>query len=370
MRMVHIDWQKTYGSALDDRGNQVLQTENGSVDDGFAVGGFHAGSDAWVLKLDADGTSTWQKAYENTLTSYVNAIRQTADDGYIAGGWIDFLGMGSKEFQLLKLDVAGAVEWQKVYTDTATILDVWQTDDGGYVALGNASTIATATTDVWILKVDSLGNVQWLKTYGAATYDYGFSMQQTSDAGYVVAGILRDGDSAGETDGWILKLDAAGNIIWQNTYGGKQYDEFTDIQQLKNDEGYIVTGSTESFGAGDRDVWMLKLADDGAVVWQRTYGGSGIEGATAVDETDDGGYVAVAYTNSYGAGGMDTMLLKVDSDGTLGCGLDIVSTAEPAPTSVTGSDATTTEEPATPTVVDTALVGVDSSATFVSLCPQ
>ncbi len=357
-----IDWQKTYGSALDDRGREALQTKDG----GFVVGGFNSGADAWILKLNADGTSAWQKAYDNTVTSFINAIRQTADDGYVAGGWVDLLAMGSKEFQLLKVADTGAVEWQKVYTDTSTIVDVQQTSDGGYVAIGNASTAATASIDVWILKVDSDGSVQWLKTYGTTSYDYGFTIEQTSDAGYVVAGLMRGG--AGEDDGWILKLNETGGVIWQKAYGGTQNEIFYDIQQIAGG-GYIVAGSTESFGAGGGDAWLLKLDATGVVVWEKAYGGSGIEGAAAVDATADGGYVVAAYTNSFGAGGIDVLLLKVDSDGTLGCGLDADSTATITITTAAGSDATTTEESATPIVIDTGLVGVDSSATFTSQCP-
>ena len=152
---------------------------------------------------------------------------------------------------------------------------------------------------------------------------YANSIQQTSDGGYIVAGTTSFG--AGINDIWILKLDQTGTVSWQKTYGGSGDDDAYSIQQT-TDGGYIVAGSTSSFGAGNYDMWILKLDQTGTVSWQKTYGGSGGDCAYSIQQTSDGGYIVAGYTTSFGAGNDDMWILKLDSNGNIN-NCDIIGTS-------------------------------------------
>src|SRR5262249_49744603 len=143
------------------------------------------------------------------------------------------------------------------------------------------------TGDLWVLKLDAIGNAVWQKSYGGSASDGAGAVRQTPDGGYVVAGYTRS-YGAGQFDAWGIKLDADGNVTWQKTDGGTGFDFASDVQPTA-DGGYIVAGSTTSFGAGSDDAWVLKLDANGNVIWQKTYGGADSDGASAVHTTADGG---------------------------------------------------------------------------------
>ncbi len=155
----------------------------------------------------------------------------------------------------------------------------------------------------------------WLKTYGGEYSDYGYAIRQTSDGGYIVAGSTEPSDE-GYSNAWVTKLDQAGNVLWQKTYGASSSDSVNSIQQT-SDGGYIVAGSTESFGEGYIDVWVLKLDSNGEVLWLKTYGAVGDDYANSVQQTSDGGYIIVGYTSSFGVGDLDVWVLKLRSDGSV-----------------------------------------------------
>ena len=172
--------------------------------------------------------------------------------------------------------------------------------------------------EAWVLKLNAAGQPQWQKTYGAGCLDASFSVRQTTDGGYVVAsGSLTFG--AGLTDFWILKLDSNGTIQWQKTYGGAGFDLAHSLEQTQ-DGGYVVAGWTGSFGAGETDAWVLKLSSTGEIEWQKTYGGTGFDVANTIRQTEDGGYVVGGWTDSFGAGNGDMWILKLDANGEIfGC---------------------------------------------------
>lgn len=186
-----------------------------------------------------------------------------------------------------------------------------QTRDAGYVLLGTTQ----VGSQILVTKLDSNGAVAWAKTYGGSDVDVGNSIQQTRDGGYVVAGYTLS-FGAGLHDAYVLRLDAAGNVRWSRTYGGAGDDFANSIRQTR-DGGYIVTGFTSSAGAGDRDVWLLKLTGTGAVQWSKTFGGFNTDEANDVRSTFDDGYVLVGKTHTFGAGGADVYLIKTDAAGNL-----------------------------------------------------
>ena len=368
-------WARAYGGSSADQANSIQQTPDG----GYIVAGWTSsfgagGTDAWVLKLDASGTVVWQKTYGGSGDDFAKSIRQTPDGGYIVAGWTTSFGAGSNDAWVLKLDSSGGVVWQKTYGDSMTDfadyaeqttdggyivaacknaswilkLDangaiIWQktfngnncasviqqTADGNYIAAGN--NYGAGGDDVWLLKLDPNGTVIWQKSYGGSSSDWGYAFQQTTDGGYIIAGRTFS-FGAGNDDALVLKLDANGAIVWQKTYGGVDYDHANAIGQT-SDGGYIVAGRSDSFISWV-SVWVFKLDAGGTIVWQKTYGGSDIGDSNSVQQTSDGGYVVAGWTYSYGAGASDLWVLKLDSNGGIAISCNFIEDTSITPISI------------------------------------
>jgi uncharacterized delta-60 repeat protein len=318
--MPRFMWAKTYGGTQPDGLSLIEQ----ALDGGYIVSGstnsFGAGNgDLWILKLNPNGTVLWQKTYGGTGYESAASIQQTQEGGYIVAGTTNSFGYGNYDYWVLKINADGSVAWQSTYGGTGLDMPktVQQTLDGGYIIIGNTYSFGAVNNDIWILKLNPDGTVTWQKTYGGAGYDVvddGSPIQQTSDGGYIVSG-WTDSFGAGGRDIWILKLKSDGTVTWQKTYGGTN-DEFAkSILQISG--GYIVVGNTLSYGAGGSDVFILKLNDDGTVAWFKTYGGAGNDYAYSIQQTADGGYIVAGSTDSFGAGLTDFWILKINMDGTV-----------------------------------------------------
>lgn len=245
----------------------------------------------------------------------VYSVEPTADGGFVAAG--ETGGGTLSDVWVFKLDRLGKVVWQRTYGGLAgdRAYNIRTTADGGYVVAGFTGYAGAAgTRDGWVLKLDASGDVVWRKVYGGAGDDDILSIDPTSDGGYVLAGATYLTGSSEKA--WVLKLDATGNVIWQTTYGGAFNDAALSVRQTP-DGGYIVAGYTWSFGAGGSDAWVLKLDAGGNVLWQKTYGGAGNEVAMSVVPSGGGGYVVAGQTNSFGAGDSDAWVLKLDATGTV-----------------------------------------------------
>jgi hypothetical protein len=364
-----LDWQKTLGGSDHDEAKCIQQTN----DSGFIVAGFsysldgdvagnHGNQDYWIVKLSNAGTIQWQKSLGGSGDDEANAIQQTIDGGYIVAGWSNSTdgdiidNHGNYDYWIVKLDFNGGILWKKSFggsgNDKAT--SIYQTKDKGYVIAGYSNSNNDNVTghhgnsfysDYWIVKVDSVGNIQWQKSLGGTEEDEAYSIQQTNDSGYVVAGssYSNDGDVTGHhgssssqqvafSDYWIVKLDTIGNIQWQKSYGGNSVDEAYSVQQV-GDGGYIVAGYSASID-GDvsenhgpynyPDYWVIKINVVGNIVWQKALGGAGYDIATSIGETKDGGCILSGYSDSqdgdvtgyhgnpnYGGGDYDYWIVKL-----------------------------------------------------------
>ena len=312
--------QKTFGGTDYDGAYAIQQTEDG----GYIVAGYTwsfgaGGADVYVLKLDSAGNLEWQKTFGGSSDDFAYSIQQTADGGYIVAGYTLSFGAGVNDAYVLKLDSAGNLEWQKTFGGSSDdfAYSIQQTSDGGYIVAGNTWSFGAGGADAYVLKLDSAGNLEWQKTFGGSGHDYAYSIQQTTDDGYIVAGYTNS-FGAGDDDAYVLKLDSAGTLQWQKVFGGSSDDFAYSIQQT-SDGGYIVAGYTWSFGAGSRDVYVLKLDSAGNLEWQKTFGRSNYHGdvAYSIQQTTDDGYIVAGDTYSYGAGSRDAYILKLDSAGTL-----------------------------------------------------
>ncbi|HHT9132488.1 MAG TPA: hypothetical protein ACFYED_08365 [Candidatus Tripitaka californicus] len=271
----------------------------------------------------------WAATYGGGDSEHASSIQQTRDGGYIVAGETRSFGAGEPDawalkppnVWVLKLNPDGTVDWQKVYggANWDRAYSIHETSDGGYVVAGETSSFGAGRPDFWVLKLRHYGTVEWQKTYGGTDQDEAHSIQQTSDGGYIVTGTTSS-FGAGKCDIWILKLRPDGAVEWQKTYGGGRLDRADSIHET-SDGGYIVAGDTSSFGIGGTAAWVLKLRPDGTVEWQKAHGGANLDRANSIHETNDGGYVVAGLrTMSLGAGGEkipDIWALKLRPDGTV-----------------------------------------------------
>jgi uncharacterized delta-60 repeat protein len=315
----NISWAKTYGGTNWDVARSVQQTSDG----GYILAGetysFGAGGyDFFLINTDANGNIQWAKTYGGTNYDEAYYVQQTSDGGYIVAGLTYSFGAGLSDIILIKTDANGNISWAKTYGGTSgdVAYSVQKTSDGGYIVAGWTASFGAGSLDILLIKTNANGNIQWAKTYGGTHWDIAYSVQQTSDGGYIVAGYTQS-FGAGSKNIFLIKTNANGNIQWAKTYGGTNYDEAYSVQQT-SDGGYILAGYTQSFGAGYDDIFLIKTDANGNIIWAKTYGGTDWDYAYSVQQTSDGGYIVAGYTQSFGAGGGDIFLIKTDVNGNIG----------------------------------------------------
>jgi len=353
-------WQKSLGGSNIDEAHSIQQTADGGFivagesysNDGDVVGHhdcnyYYGCSDYWILKLDMDGNLVWQKSLGGTDNDAPYSVQQTTDGGFIvAGGSYSTDGdisnnHGGEDYWVTKLDTGGIIEWQKSFggSDYDDAFSVRQIADGGFIVAGESSSTGGDVTgnhggqDYWIAKLDTAGNLVWQKSLGGSSSDDERSIQQTTDGGFIVAGLAysNDGDVTGHhgsiayADYWIVKLDTAGNLVWQKSLGGSKEDYAFSIQQT-TDEGFIVAGRSASNNGdvsgnqGGDDCWIAKLDTVGNLVWQKSLGGSSTEYGISIQQTSDDGYIVAGLSGSNdgdvsgGHGLFDYWIVKLTSD--------------------------------------------------------
>jgi Secretion system C-terminal sorting domain len=191
------------------------------------------------------------------------------------------------------------IKFQHVYSGTGYDYGycVTQTYDNGYAVAGASSSTGNGSTDAYLLKTDSMGVFLWQKTFGGINIDQAYSIQETKDTGFVIAGFTNSFGNGGY-DLYVVRTDRFGDTIWTKTYGGSNWDFAYSIAETA-DSGFIVTGGTYSFGKGYEDMYLLKINSVGDTLWTKTYGGAKDDEARSVIQTKDGGYILTGYTKSF-----------------------------------------------------------------------
>lgn len=346
-----IAWQKCLGGSGDDGANCIIRTSDG----GYAVCGWtssHDGDfsdnqntvygDAWIARFDENGVLLWEKCFGGGASaSSIIEVRDEGRDLVVAGiGICDSANQIDQNVWIMRVSSDGkTIRWQKCYGGTGTDrgYSIIQTKDNGFAIAGLTNSKdgdvkgyhASESFDEWILKLDVSGNMQWQKCLGGTGNDIANSIIETSDGGYIIAGTTTspDGDVTGwhpsflliHDDAWIVKLSSSGALQWQKCFGGSGEDGAYSIIQT-SDGDFIMAGSTAS-NDGDltrkknvnSNAWIVRLNDTGAIKWQKWYGGTGGDQAFSIIKTSDSGYVFAGSTGSNDgdvSGNHDSVLRK------------------------------------------------------------
>ncbi len=348
----NIEWQNTIGGNSQESNSGVVVKQ---TNDGGYIVGTHSGSDIsadksepflgmhvfwgdyWVLKLDSIGNIEWQNTIGGSGDDVLTALQITPDGGYVIGGWSDSPisydktepSFGIFDYWIVKLNNTGNIEWQKTIGGDQNdyLADLQLTSDGGFIATGyseshasgNKSEETIGSADYWIVKLDSLGNIIWENTIGSTNGDYAAGSIQTSDNGYITGGFSFSGVGEDKTepqigfaDYWIVKTDSSGNVVWDKTIGGGDYDYMYCLSQTKNN-GYMIGGSSNSGASGVKtepsmgsyDMWVVRLDSAGNILWDNTIGGYGEDGLYSMRQSDDSTFILAGYSNSIASGDKD-----------------------------------------------------------------
>jgi len=310
--------QKTFGGSNYDYARSVKQTTDG----GYIVAGYTNSFGSWpydvyILKLDSNENLVWQETFgRNGYYGEAYSVQETTDGGYIVAGCTTSFGSGGYDVYILKLNSNGTLIWQKTFggglDDFA--YSIQNTADGGYIVAGRTTSFGSGGYDVYVLKLNSDGSLAWQKTFGGNSDDYAYSIQQTTDGGYIVAGCTTSFGTGGY-DAYVLKLNSDGSFAWQETFG-EWYDDVANFIQQTADGGYIVAGYSGAFGAGGY-VYVLKLNPNGELQWQKRFGGGSQYEANSIQQTTDGGYIIAGRLQSHKLGyyNYDVYIVKLDSNG-------------------------------------------------------
>jgi hypothetical protein len=310
-------WTQVYGGTQWDCANSAVETSDG----GYAIAGytrsFGAGSaDFWLIKTDEYGNMEWNRTYGGTDWDRAYSLAETSDGGYAMAGRTDSFGAGNSDFWLIKTNEEGNVEWTKTYGGNGWdyAYSLVETSDGGYAIAGSTSSFGDGGYDFWLIKTDEDGNMEWSQTYdGGATYELAYSVVVTSDGGYALAGYTNSSEG-GSGDFWLVKTDEDGNAEWNQTYDLKWPHDAASLI-VTSEEGYTLAGGTGPFSG--INFCLIGTDAFGNIEWNQTYAGIDLDTPTSLFKSSDGGYLLTGSTNSSGAGGDDFWLMKTDALGNM-----------------------------------------------------
>ncbi len=353
-----IEWSRTYGGSKDDRGQTVIQTSDG----GYAIVGYAMSSDGdgsnnegfhdnWILKLDSAGTIEWERSFGFAGHDHSYDIVQTDDGGFFFVGFLDVVASrgeggeskgnsltrhGVGEFWGTKLDAQGNLQWRRYFggTNNDRAHAVALATDGGYVLSGFSESddadisLTKGSYDFWVIRLDAAGELVWERTFGGSGIDISYDIANTDDGAFLISGNTFSSDTDvlennGESDIWIIKIDDEGRLMWQAGYGGQKFDAAQSVNSF-GEGNFIVSGNTRSSdgdiskNAGQNDMWVVLADANGQLLWQQTFGGTGLDFGFDAVESHDGGIMLVGESGSSdlpmagNKGKSDLILIKIN----------------------------------------------------------
>ncbi len=351
-----LEWNTTFGGSGDDRGSDIIQTSDG----GFALLGYTDSADGdilinngyrdfWMVKIDATGTLSWQKSFGFSGADEGVAVIETFDNNFLLSGVLDVTasgGLGNQgrystrhaggDYWSIKISSSGEFIWSRFYggsfTDSPT--GIIENINGEFIVVGasdsNDIDISTnkGSYDFWVVKSDDRGNILWEKSYGGSEIDEARDIISSRDEHYIIVGDTRSNDqdvsfNNGAADLWIVKISDAGDITWNYSYGGSNFDVARSVNTT-SDDGFVISGSSRSSDGdvtknqGQNDAWIIKVNAEGALVWETTVGGSEIDFAYDAVQLSNGTIIAVGETYSVDGdisvnkGFSDLLIIKIN----------------------------------------------------------
>lgn len=322
-------WQKTFGGTGDDTARSIIQTADGgyviagdTASNNGNVSGFHGVIDMWIIKISSSGVLQWQRSLGGTSFDYAFSIVQSTDGGYTVAGRTESNdgnvsgNQGGVDFWVVKLSSTGTLQWQKTFGGTGGEIanSIIATADGGYAVAGttrsNDGDVSgnQGANDFWVIKINSAGTLQWQKTFGGTGIDQANAIVQNTDGSYTVTGETRSNNgnvsgNHGGIDFWVINISSTGALQWQKTFGGTGNDQATSVIQT-TDGGYAVAGTASSndgdvsVNHGSQDGWIIKISSSGALQWQKALGGTNNDSASSIIQSANSTYVVVGGSSS------------------------------------------------------------------------
>ena len=358
-------WDRSFGGTNADYSCALQQTAAG----GFILGGdswsppsgnktsaHYGSSDFWVVGTDADGVKIWDESFGGTDIDTFADLHQTADGGLICGGYSRSGATGNKtspnyggnDFWVVRVDPSGNMLWDRSFggSQEDRLSSLQQTSDGGFIlggfsqsdVGGNKTSPHFGEWDYWIIRLDADGNKLWERTFGGAADDTLSQVQQTIDGGFILIGWSTSWPSGNKTsphygsgDFWIVRLDANGNKLWEQSAGGNYAEGANSLIQMA-DGGWLVGGASysppggtkTSLGYGYADYWLVRLSASGALLWDQSFGGSDNDNLQSIHRTADGGVLVFGQSDSPVSGNKTVPLLAYPALWLLKLGLETV----------------------------------------------
>ncbi len=309
-------WTKTFDNGSDEWGASVKQTSDGGyIITGSIHGMSYNYSDVYLVKTDNNGDTIWSRTYGRGGNDYGSSVQQTTDGGYIITGATAIAGSASDDVYLIKTNDIGDTIWTK--TIGGSNIDAGscckQTIDGGYIITGHTSSYGNGNRDVYLIKTDSYGDTLWTKTFDNDEWNIGCYVQQTTDGGYIVTGYSGGLVNYNDFNVFLIKTNPNGETLWTKTYGGEYEDYGLSVQQSL-DGGYVIAGTTELTDSGNHDVYLIKTNSSGDTIWTKSFGHGSWDIGHSLQQTVDGGYIVVGETNSSETYS-DVYIIKTDENG-------------------------------------------------------
>ncbi|MFZ7136823.1 MAG: hypothetical protein ACOWW1_00165 [archaeon] len=303
----NMKWNKTYGGPESESAKVLIGTSDG----GFALVGYSGNCDCWLVKTDSFGNMEWNQTYGGQGYDYANSLIETSDGGYAIGGSYNPDSedpFGDRDFWLVKTDAYGNMEWNQTYGGLGYdyVNSLVETSDGGYLLVGNTG-LYLVESNVWIIKTDAQGNLQWDREFGGKGSSGVNSVVKTSDDGYALAGFISQ-------DFWLIKIDRLGNLQWNQTHSKLSTAEAYSLIET-SEGGYALAGCVSSGNAGGSEGWLVKTDTNGNEIWNQTYNGIENYFIYSLIETSDGEFALAGYKTSSYPNLPDLLLIKTDGYG-------------------------------------------------------
>ncbi len=314
-----VVWSSTFGGTAWDECTACIQC----VDGGYSLAGFSESwspsDDLWLIKTDEAGKLEWTSLLGAAGNDEGYSLLQTNDGGFLIAGATDSYGVGSSDAWLSKTDSLGSLLWMKTFgtSDEDMFFDICPTSDGSFVTVGSSG-VFPSDMHLYLVKIDEAGNLLWERVFGGGILDCGFSVRETSDGGFIIAGSNGSGSGGSTIDGWLLKTDSEGSYQWDFILGGSGYDRFNAARQTV-DGGFIAAGYSYSSDPSNGDLWLVRTDLNGGLTWDTTIGeANGSESAESIELSSDGGFFIAGFNSSVAWPDADLWLLKTDSSGDIG----------------------------------------------------